>query len=125
MTDIDLSIRFNIPRKRLSDDMAHVLMRIIRELVINAVRHGRATAVKIAGSDDGDRLLFSVRDNGSGFDPDNCPGVLQGHFGLQGIQERINQFNGEMKIDSVPDKGTHVTIALDMPATSPAATNAL
>ena len=125
VSDIDLSIRFNIPRKRLSDDMAHVLMRIIRELVINAVRHGRATAVKIAGSDDGDRLLFSVRDNGSGFDPDNCPGVLQGHFGLQGIQERINQFNGEMKIDSVPDKGTHVTIALDMPATSPAATNAL
>ena len=125
VTDIDLSIRFNIPRKRLSDDMTHVLMRIIRELVINAVRHGQATTVKIAGSDDGNRLLFSVRDNGSGFDPDNCPGVLQGHFGLQGIQERINQFNGEMKIDSAPGNGTHVTIALDMPATSPAATNAL
>ena len=111
----DLSIRFCIQRQRLTDDMAHVMMRTIRELAINAVRHGHATAVKIAGSDDGDRLRFSVCDNGSGFDPETRPGILQGHFGLQGIQERIAPFKGTMDIESRIGKGTRVSISLDMP----------
>ena len=114
VSDIDLSIRFNVPRKTLADDTAHVLMRILRELVQNAVRHGGASSVKIAGSLDGGTLRFSVCDNGCGFDPETCPGVLQGHFGLQGVRERINQFNGEMKIESSPGKGAKVSVSMEL-----------
>lgn len=116
ISDVTLTIRFNVPRTELTDDLAHVLMRIVRELVLNAVRHGNARNVWIAGSLDGDRLLFSVRDNGSGFDPDMRPGVLQGHFGLQGIHERVNQFNGTMEIACTPGHGAKVTISLNIPA---------
>ena len=115
ISDVTLTIRFNVPRAKLTDDVAHVLMRIVRELAINAVRHGKAKNVWIAGSLDGDRLLFSVRDDGSGFDPDTRPGVLQGHFGLQGIHERVNQFNGTMDIASAPGHGSKVTISLTIP----------
>ena len=45
-----LSIRFNVPRKRLSDNTAHALMRIVRELTTNAVRHGGARLIRIAGA---------------------------------------------------------------------------
>ncbi len=113
VSDVDLSIRFNVPRKTLADDTAHVLMRILRELVQNAVRHGGASSVKIAGSLEDGILRFSVRDNGCGFDPETRPGVLQGHFGLQGIRERINQFNGEMKIESSPGNGARISISLN------------
>ena len=113
--DVDLSIRFNVARKNLTDDSAHVLMRIVRELVMNAVRHGGATVVRIAGCLEDDVLRFSVSDNGSGFDPLTCPGVMQGHFGLQGIRERINQFGGEMQIASAPGKGCKVSICLKFP----------
>jgi signal transduction histidine kinase len=109
---VDLAIRFNVPRKALSDDIAHVLMRIVRELVQNAVRHGGASQVKIAGSLDGDSLRFSVSDNGCGFDPATRPGVMQGHFGLQGIHERVNQLNGDLSIESAPGKGAKVSIRL-------------
>ena len=112
VSDVDLAIRFNVPRKALSDDMAHVLMRIVRELVQNAVRHGGASQVKIAGSLDGDILRFSVSDNGCGFDPATRLGVMQGHFGLQGIRERVNQLNGELSIESAPEKGAKVSIRL-------------
>jgi signal transduction histidine kinase len=37
-----------------------------------------------------------------------------GHFGLQGIRERINQFGGEMSIKSEIGNGTKVTIAILM-----------
>ena len=112
VSDVDLAIRFNVPRKELADDTAHVLMRIVRELVQNAVRHGGASSVKIAGSLEDGVLRFSVRDNGRGFDPENRPGVMMGHFGLQGIRERINQFNGEMSIESAPGKGAKASISM-------------
>ena len=105
-----LSVRFNVPRERLSDNTAHALMRIIRELVVNAVQHGKANAIRIAGALEKDRLLFSVTDDGVGFDPANRPGIREGHFGLQGVEERIDELGGKMEIRSQPDKGARISI---------------
>lgn len=109
---LDLAVRFNVPRARLTDNAAHAVLRIVRELTVNAIRHGRATSVRIAGGLDGERLLFSVRDNGCGFDPDDCPGVLQGHFGLEGVRERAGLLDGQLKIESEPGKGTKATVTM-------------
>jgi len=112
---VDLAVRFNVPRARISDNTAHAILRIVRELTVNAVRHGQATAVRVAGSIEDDRLLFSVRDNGCGFDPENCPNDEQGHYGLLGIRERVNAFEGTMSVASQIGKGTKVTVALRIP----------
>ena len=105
-----LNVRFNVPREQLSDNTAHALMRIIRELVVNAVQHGKANAIRIAGALEKDRLLFSVTDDGVGFDPANRPGIREGHFGLQGVEERIDELGGKMEIRSQPDKGARISI---------------
>jgi len=115
LEDAELTIRFHVQRKRISDNTAHAVLCIIRELTINAVRHGRATAVKVAGSVERDKLLISVRDNGQGFDPAACPNDEQGHYGLLGIRERANAFEGSLDIDSRPGKGTKVTVILALP----------
>lgn len=104
-----LTVRFNVPRTRISDNTVHALLRMIRELVINAVRHGRATSVKVAGNLDGGSLNFSVRDNGCGFDPDRRPGVADGHFGLEGVQERLNLLGGSMTVSSSPGRGSRIS----------------
>jgi signal transduction histidine kinase len=114
MDGTNIAVRFNVPRERLFDDTAHALLRIIRELTQNAMRHGHAKTVKVAGSLETDRLLFSVQDDGCGFDPENHPGVQQGHFGLQGIRERVKRFGGTMEIKSEMGKGAKVTIALNL-----------
>ena len=108
----DLAVRFNVPRERLSDNTAHALLRIIRELVLNAIRHGNAKTIKIAGGLDSDCLLFSVQDDGCGFNPEDRPDVTQGHFGLQGIQERVNLFGGKMIISSEIGHGSKIKISL-------------
>ena len=112
---INLAIRFNVPRDFISDNTAHTILRIIRELTSNAILHGAATSVKIAGSIENGMLLFSVRDDGCGFDPNDYPNESQGHYGLLGIRERINSFEGEFDIVSKPGSGTKATVSIRLP----------
>ena len=115
VNDSRIAVRFNVPRAKISDNTAHALLRVIRELVVNAIRHGNASAVRIAGSLDPDALRCSVTDDGSGFDPESAPGVLQGHFGIQGMRERIDELGGTLTIDSAPGKGAKAKIAIPLP----------
>lgn len=115
---VELTVRFNVPRERFSDNTAHTILRIVRELTLNAIRHGKATKIRVAGSVDGERMLFSIRDNGCGFDPDAAPGFDKGHYGLLGIRERIDEFEGEFRISSSLGKGTKATISLKVPQES-------
>ena len=108
----ELLVRFNVPRQKLSDLTAHTVLMIIRELATNAVRHGHAKTIRVAGGLDGDTLMFSVRDDGIGFDPKNHLGMAEGHFGLQGIRERVKRCDGTVSIESISGKGTRVTISL-------------
>ena len=109
-----LRVRLNIPRSRLSDHTTHAMIKIIRELTANALRHGNAQNITIAGAIDNGRLLFSVRDDGCGFDPSHIPGPEHGQFGLQGISERIRPFDGKMSIASEDGGGTRVVISLKL-----------
>ena len=112
INDARLQVRFNVPRQRLSDTTAHALLRVVRELVINALRHGHASSVKVAGSLDERQLMFAVRDDGCGFDPEDRPGMDKGHFGLQGIQERIERIGGTVRIESAVGAGSKITVSL-------------
>ena len=109
------SVRFNVPREKLSESLTHAILRIVRELVVNAIRHGRATHVRIAGELHGGTVSFSVTDDGLGFDPAKAPGPERGHFGLLGIRERIEDFNGNLKIASAPNQGAKFTVTLTTP----------
>ena len=113
--DAAITVRFNVPRDRITDNTMHALLRIIRELVVNAIRHGRADTIRVAGAIEDGKLLFSVTDDGCGFDPANHPSVPDGHFGLQGIQDRIDAFAGTMTVDSAIGRGTRVAIAITLP----------
>lgn len=115
LSNVTLALRFNVPRSRVTDNTTHTLLRIIRELAVNGIRHGHASEIKIAGSIEDNVLKFSVADNGCGFDPNLCPSVDQGHFGLEGIRERIRLMSGTMTVKSQPGQGSKTTIALHMP----------
>lgn len=108
----ELSVRFNMPRHGISDSTAHAILSIIRELTVNAVRHGRAAHVRICGEKRSGGVRFSVEDDGRGFDPSTRPGPAQGHFGLQGVRERVNKLQGKMQIDSAPGRGACITVEI-------------
>ena len=110
--DAKLSVRFAVRRDQLSDSTAHAILCIVRELAVNAARHGKARNIKIAGSQGDDGIRFSVADDGCGFDPAARPGPAEGHFGLQGAKERLAAIGGTMHIESSPGNGTKVTVEI-------------
>ena len=112
--DARLAIRFNVPRARLNDSEAHAILCIVRELASNAMQHGHASAIRIAGALDADAIVFSVRDNGCGFDVANRAGGGEGHFGIDGIQERVDRLNGTFDMTSSPGSGTAVRIRMPL-----------
>ena len=107
-----LTVRFNVPREKLSEQTAHAVLRIVRELGTNAVKHGHAKNIRIAGEFHDGTISFSVADDGCGFDTTSAPGPVQGHFGLQGVRERLNGFNGTIRCDSEPGAGAKFTVVL-------------
>ena len=109
------TVRFNVPRETLSESLTHAILRIVRELVVNSIRHGQAKRIRIAGELHDRAVSFSVTDDGRGFDPETAPGPEQGHFGLLGIRERIENFNGNLKIASAPGRGAKFTVTLVLP----------
>ena len=106
-------MKLDLQRSHISDSTFHALLCIIRELVINAVRHGKATQVDIRGETTATALKIIVRDNGRGFDPNDRPGPAEGHFGLLGIQERLDRIGGTFDISSSPGHGAEFTITIE------------
>ena len=110
--DANVSVQVAIRREQLSDTTAHAILCIVRELSVNAARHGKARNIKIAGALDNEGIRLSVADDGCGFDPAARPGPAEGHFGLQGTKERLSAIGGTMHIESSPGTGTTVTVEI-------------
>ena len=108
----DISIRFNVSRAPFGDSTVHAVLTIIRELVSNSINHGHAWTIRIAGTVDGDKLMFSVRDDGEGFDPATAPGAADGHFGISGIRERIRRLDGTFEFQPASPRGIKAIITL-------------
>lgn len=106
-----VQISFNVSRNHLSESTTHAIIKIVRELTVNAVRHGHAKHIRIIGEKHDGTIRFSVTDDGCGFDKTTAPGPKDGHFGLQGIRERIKKHNGTFELCSNP-AGTTVTITM-------------
>ena len=112
---VSLEVDFGMSRRNLTDNSAHEILKLVRELVLNAIRHGGATAVRVSGEPVGNELRVAVTDNGRGFDPAAAPGVTDGHFGLQGVRERLRAFKGQLTIESAPGRGATARAVLRLP----------
>ena len=81
-----------------------------RELLTNVAKHARASTVWVEVHRDGDRVLLSVRDDGSGFDPQQVGNsVAAGHIGLGSLLARFDAMGGAMHIESTAGSGTRIT----------------
>ena len=112
--EAEVAVDFAVPRARISDTTAHAILSIVRELTANAVNHGHARHIRISGEMSDEQLHISVVDDGTGFDPATAADSDNGHFGLDGIRERLHNHNGELAIESTPGKGTTVSISLKL-----------
>jgi len=97
--------------KPLDDDIRTVLFRNVRELLINVVKHSKASKVKVSVRKYQDNILVCIDDDGIGFDLSEIKsGAANGKFGLFSIRERLEQLGGHVEIDSKPGEGSKITM---------------
>jgi two-component system, NarL family, sensor histidine kinase DegS len=82
----------------------------LREGVINAIRHSRASELLLRISQEGNVCKAILADNGSGFDLSETEG--SSHYGLRIMRERIQKLGGQFVIDTTPGSGTQIVIDL-------------
>jgi signal transduction histidine kinase len=111
----NIELDFNIPRQPVDDPTAHAILSVIRELVANAVNHGLAEHITVQGEIIGEDLVITVSDNGCGFDVSGVGSSDDGHFGLDGIRQRVMRLNGAFTITSQPGSGTSAVIRIPHP----------
>ena len=94
------------------------LLLVAQEAIRNAVHHGQPKTIHVQIDYDAAarEVTMKVADDGGGFTVGAEVGPAQGHFGVQGMRERIASLGGTLTIDSRPGQGTRVTAVVVTPA---------
>lgn len=114
-TDIEVKVERLSVRKLLSTELSCALYRIVQESLTNIERHSGAKNVLISIGLTPGWLTLEVHDDGLGFNYE-CFERKSTPFegiGLRNMKERVNFYNGELKVESTIGKG--VTLVARIP----------
>ncbi len=107
-TTIEYSTR--IEEGEVPEELKIVLFRVVQESVTNAIRHGKASRIRIGVERTNGWLRLNVADNGRGFDAARLETKSKSHgIGLNSMEQRIDSTGGIFSISSSPGQGTTVT----------------
>jgi signal transduction histidine kinase len=82
---------------------------IVQQAITNVLRHAQAQRVQLAMDFGIRRLRISIRDDGRGFVPDHSTTAAT-HFGLLGMHERAREIGAKVRVRSVLERGTTVSV---------------
>ena len=121
-----LAVRYSIPIHLIVDPdiqpgmftpgSEEILLRIINEAMINAIKHARASLVQINLQRLEKNILISIKDDGLGFDIEShsIKTSSQGKFGLSFMHERAEKLGGKLNIQSHPGTGTLISLSIPL-----------
>lgn len=100
--------------RQLRPEIELTTFRVAQESISNITKHAEAKHVTITIRFTKTDFHLLVEDDGIGFTPaDSATSYAdRGHYGLVGMQERINMIGGELKINSQMGQGTRVSARL-------------
>jgi ligand-binding sensor domain-containing protein/signal transduction histidine kinase len=126
--ECELHIPQGLPHHPLSAETRHNLFLAFEESLNNALKHGRASRIRVDMRAGPGQFEIKVEDNGCGFDAEAVvsanqdPGALIGKRignGLRNLQQRLADLGGQCSIRSQPGQGTTVSLSLPLGAARP------
>ncbi len=112
LTGLAIDAALTAPTDRLSGLQQTVVLRVAQEALQNVRKHGAASAVTVASAIEGDDWVLTVRDDGRGFDVGAVAARGRRNFGLQFMRERAELIGAQFEVQSQPDGGTLVRLAI-------------
>jgi len=98
--------------KPIRDEIRVLLFTAVRELLVNVVKHARATRVKVTVRRADENISIHVADDGTGFNASKRSYHLAEArgFGLFSIRERLHSLGGHMDVRSQVGRGTRIIL---------------
>lgn len=95
--------------ERLEESLETIIYRVVQEALRNVAKHANARTVRLGLSDHDETVILTVDDDGVGFEASNVDTADgEGHFGIEGMQQRTTMAGGEWTITSRPKGGTRI-----------------
>jgi signal transduction histidine kinase len=89
-----------------------VLLRCVEEGLRNVAAHARATEVDVILDDDGEQVMLTIRDNGSGLPKDDKLLESTSCHGLRLLRERAAWLGGGLRLSASDSRGAVLTVTL-------------
>jgi signal transduction histidine kinase len=107
---VDAALDASGDLETLPDRYRTCVFRVVQEALTNCVRHSQARSIDVSVTGNDDWLAIAVHDDGIGFDQARRRSGL----GLRGIDERVKELGGTMKISGKAGEGTTLQIRLPL-----------
>ena len=113
---LDIKLDISDDFERPSREMEITVFRVIQECLTNVHRHSGSKAAYIKLGLEAENLVLEIRDTGRGIAASKLNQVREKGVGvgLRGVQERVRQFDGEVRIHSQEGLGTTVLVKLPL-----------
>jgi len=93
--------RANLPR-----EISLCMFRVLQEALQNAVKHSGSRLYRVSFYHSETGIELTISDEGIGFNPEEA---IKGHgLGITSMRERLKLVNGQLAIESSPDRGTTI-----------------
>lgn len=106
-------VRLTVSDESACDSLEHrtaaTVYLVTAEILTNAVKHARATSIRMDLRTGPDRLEVTIEDDGVG-------GIPEGGSGLNGVRERVLETGGSITLSSPPGHGSTVRLSLPVPS---------
>lgn len=111
-TRLGIVVSTQLAPLRLEARLELALLRIAQEALSNAARHSNATEISLVLALEGEKVIFTLKDNGQGFQVDD-EGQRHG-LGLRLMEERVQELDGTLALLSTPGQGTTLEVHLPL-----------
>lgn len=90
------------------------IFRVVRELLNNITKHADADKIVFRCYQKENVCFISILDNGIGFDMESVDNVIEKHFGISFIKERIDLLKGKLSIQTKVGEGVNVSMEIPL-----------
>ncbi|MGE5683081.1 MAG: PAS domain S-box protein [Bacillota bacterium] len=95
---------------KLDKEKSTAVFRILQESLTNIMRHANASRVTVSFIEEDCNYIMEIKDNGKGITEEDFKKAKS--FGLLGMKERAILFGGTTDINSIPGRGTTITVTI-------------
>jgi len=115
ISGLTIHVRGEAPDTAIAEPVASVLFRVVRELLMNSIKHARARNVWITVTCQEEELRIMVADDGVGFSADSLPRDFgqDGGFGLLNVEAQMRAIGGRFAF--IGSRGRGVTAGIALP----------